>query len=379
MWRKLYVFILGFSMLMCQPNTEKNIDSYFLYVGAYTEHENEGITIYEFNADDGSLSYIKTIAGVINPSYLALNQKKKILIAANETVEYQGKQSGALSAFKIDPLSGDLAFMNQVSSEGGAPCYVTLTSDGAYALVANYVGGNYGVFPLENSGIQPASDVAQHTGSGVNPQRQEAPHAHAIVLDPEEKFALAVDLGIDKVVSYSLDKQEGRYTKTSEFNTKPGAGPRHIVFHKNGKLVFIINELNSTISSCHYDSGTGTLTEISTVNSLPSDFEGENSCADIHVSIDGHFLYGSNRGHDSIVAYAIDDAGSLTLIGHQSVQGKTPRNFTLDPTGKFLLVANQKTDNIVVFEIDNVSGKLQDTGISVNTPKPVCLTMMPRI
>jgi 6-phosphogluconolactonase len=263
--------------------------------------------------------------------------------------------------------------------QGGAPCYVSLSSDASLSLIANYSGGNVTVLPLDKSGmLQSASDVIQHEGYGADSLRQGKPHAHSIVLDPNEKYALAVDLGIDKVISYSLDKDRGALLKASEFETEASAGPRHLVFHNNGQFVYIINELNSTIISCEYNSNTGSLSEITTVNTLPDNFTEDNYCADIHISKDGRFLYGSNRGHDSIVVFEIDQqSGQLEYISHHSVKGEWPRNFTIDPSGQYLLVANQKSDNIVVFKIDEDSGRLQETGVEVSTSMPVCLKMMP--
>jgi len=364
-------------MFSCNQQKNVSMEEFYLYVGAYTQSNEEGISLFRFRTEDGSLQFVSTTTGVENPSYLAVNSEANILIAVNETVEYEGEKSGAVSSFKIDPKSGDLEFINKVSSKGGAPCYISLTSDANFAFVANYVGGNIATFPVDDSQyIQVAADVVQHEGSGPDSTRQ-APHAHSIILDPNEKFAVALDLGIDKVNSYLIDKEQGTLTKANEFAAAPGAGPRHLVFHVNGNLAFIINELNSTITSCNYDATSGLLTEIATVNTLPAEFEGENTCADIHISKDGQYLYGSNRGHDSIVVYEIDQqSGMLTYKSHHSVKGKTPRNFMIDPTGQYLLVANQNSNNIVVFKIDQSNGGLIDVGIEVTTPRPVCLKMI---
>lgn len=248
------------------------------------------------------------------------------------------------------------------------------------AFVSNYSGGNVAVFPIDKDGkLKPHSDLIQHKGSGASKERQSKPHAHAMVLDPKDDFVLAVDLGLDRVIPYQIDKKNGKleHFSQSDFTLTDGAGPRHLVFHPNKKLAFIISELNSTITSCTYEAKSGKLTSVETVDALPEGFEGESYCADIHVSPDGKFLYGSNRGHDSIVIYQIDQkTGDLTYIDHNSVNGNWPRNFTIDPTGKFLLVANQRSNNIVVFKIDNETGKLKANGVEVKVSKPVCLKMM---
>ena len=352
---------------------------FYLYVGAYTNGEDEGIYVYKFDATDGDLKFLSTATGVVNPSYLAIHPKNNLLIAVNEIGEYEGDKSGSVSSFAINP-NGSLRLLNQVASGGGAPCYVSIDKSANWALVANYSGGNVSIFPLGKNGkLKPYSDLKQHTGSGIVDDRQSKPHAHAIVLDPKENFALAVDLGLDKVISYNVDKKNGKLENITEsdLTVVSGAGPRHLTFHPNKKLAFIISELNSTITSCTYEAKSGKLTSVMTVNTLPDGFSGESYCADIHVSPNGKFLYGSNRGHDSIVIFKIDQkTGELTYVDHHSVNGKWPRNFMIDPTGQFLLAANQNSNNIVVFKIDSETGKLRANGVEIEVSKPVCLKMM---
>ena len=352
-------------------------DQFYLYVGAYAEGENEGIYIYKFDATDGDLKYISTAKGVVNPSYLAIHPKNNLLIAVNETGEYEGKKSGSVSSFEIDPENGSLRQLSQVLSGGGAPCYVSINKSATLAFVANYSGGNVSVFPItDNGNLMPYTILKQHSGSGPK-KSQSGPRAHAFVLDPKENYILAVDLGIDKVISYAFDKKSGVLNAQSELDFAKGAGPRHLTFHPNKKLAFVISELNSTITSCTYDAKLGKLSSVMTVNTVPDDFEGDSYCADIHVSPNGKFLYGSNRGHDSIVIFKIDQkTGKLSHVEHHSVNGKWPRNFMIDPTGKFLLAANQHSNNIVVFKIDAETGKLRANGVEVEVSKPVCLKMM---
>lgn len=355
-----------------------------VYIGTYTsgKSKSEGIYIYKFNAESGALSPYKIVKNVVEPSFLAIDKNKKYLYAVNETVEYEGKKSGAVSSFAIDRKTGDLNFLNKQPSLGGAPCHVSVSENGKFVLVANYVGGNVSVFPVEKNGNLGSSiDLKQHTGSGLNRERQEAAHAHSIILDRANRFALANDLGIDKIMIYRFDDETGKLTPNPAqafYQTKPGAGPRHFKFHPNGKLAFVINELDMTISGLAYDAKQGTLKEIQTVSTLPADFSGANSCADIHVSPNGAFLYGSNRGHDSIVVYKIDEnAGKLEYVEHVSTGGKTPRNFAIAPNGRFLIAANQNSDSIVVFRIDEKTGKLTATGNKATVPSPVCLKMIP--
>ena len=375
----LVLSLLVLALGSCHMKVKENsVAHYYLYVGAYTQGEDEGIAIYRFNTSDGNLEYISTEAGVVNPSYLAISEDKKLLLAVNEVGEFDGMPSGALSAFTIDQQTGLLKFINQVPTGGGAPCYVSMDKASKYALAANYSGGNVAIFPVEDNGaLGVYTQLEQHTGAGPVEGRQAGPHAHTIVLDNQEKFALAADLGIDQVITYQVAVDGKGMTRVGEFNAEPGAGPRHLAFHPNGNFVYIINELSSTMTSCAYDGSTGTLKEIRTASTLPEGYEGNNSCADIHVSEDGRFVYGSNRGHDSIVIFETNqDTGELILKGHHSVKGKTPRNFMIDPTGKFLLVANQNSNNIVVFRRDEQTGLLSDTGIEVQTSKPVCLKML---
>jgi 6-phosphogluconolactonase len=367
-----------------QASNGKNSKEMLVYIGTYTsgKSRSEGIYIYKLNLESGELKPYRTVKNVVEPSYLAIDKSRKYLYAVNETVEFEGKKSGAVSAFAIDQKTGDLTFLNKQPSLGGAPCFVTVSANEKFVLVANYVGGNVAVFPIQTGGkLVEAIDVAQHSGSGPKKDRQEAAHAHSIMLDRNNRFAFANDLGIDRVMIYQFGAKSGKLKPNRAqafYQTKPGAGPRHFASHENGKFAFVINELDMTISSLAYDAKQGTLREIQTVPTLPEGFSGANTCADIHVSPNGKFLYGSNRGHDSIVSYRIDGRnGKLDFVEHTPTQGKTPRNFAIDPTGKFLLAANQNSDSIVVFQIDELSGKLTATGNSAQVPTPVCLKLIP--
>jgi len=361
-----------------------NKNEMLLYIGTYTSSgKSEGIYVYKFHAKTGKLSPLHTVKNVAEPSFLTIDKDRKYLYAVNELVEYEGKNAGAVSAFAIDQKTGNLQFLNQQSSLGGAPCFITASDNQKFVLVANYMGGNVSVYPVEKDGRLGASvSLAQHTGFGPNKDRQEAAHAHSILLDRNNRFAFAADLGIDRLMIYRFDAQTGKLAPNEAqafYQTKAGAGPRHFTFHPSGKFAFLINELDLTITSLAYDESAGTLREIQTVPTLPANASAEGAtCADIHTSPDGRFLYGSNRGHNSLVSYKIDEkTGRLEYLEHVSTGGKKPRNFALAPDGRFLLVANQDSDSIVVFRRDAKSGKLRSTGIAAEVPVPVCLKFIP--
>jgi 6-phosphogluconolactonase len=370
---------LGAVSLTLAPNSFAQSKKMLLYIGTYTNSgKSEGIYVHEFNSATGKLTPLHIVKNVVEPSFLTISKDSKNLYAVNELVEYEGKKSGAVSAFAIGS-DGNLQFLNQQPSLGGAPCHISLTENKKFVLVANYVGGNVAVLPVLKDGSLGASvDLAQHTGFGPNQDRQEAAHAHSINLVIPNRLACAADLGIDKVMIYQFDDDTGKLNLNKAqpfFQTKPGAGPRHFTFHPSGKFAFVINELDWTMTSFAFDNKSGTLKEIQTVPTLPTDASTVGvTCADIHVSPDGKFLYGSNRGHNSIVSYKIDqNTGRLNYVEHTSTKGDKPRNFAIEPNGKFLLVANQNSNSIVVFRIDQKTGKLQQTKYKADVPVPVCL------
>ena len=352
-----------------------------VYVGTYTNKgASEGIYLYKLNLASGALTKISSIKS-IDPAFLALDRKRKFLYAANEIGEFQGKKSGSISAFSINQKTGELTFLNQQPTNSPGPCSVTVDKTGRCVLAANYSGGSVSVLTVNADGtLNPVSDLVQHQGFSINPNRQKEPHAHTIIIDDANRFAFCADLGIDKIMIYKLDAKNGKLTPHSSpfTSVKPGAGPRHFKIHPNNKFAYVINELNETVIAFAFDKTQGTLKEIQTVPTLPADFTGTSYCADIHIHPSGKFLYGSNRGHDSIVVFAIDEAtGKLTFVEHQATQGKWPRNFAIDPTGQILLVANQNTDNVFTFRIDQKNGKLSPTGQVAEIPMPVCLKVIP--
>ena len=354
----------------------KRIGELLVYVGTYTTGKSEGIYLYRLNLSSGELKHVATTRGVVNPSFLALAPSRRYLYAVNEVEEFAGRKSGAVSAFAVDQRTGELGLLNQQASLGADPCYVDVDAGGRFVLIANYTGGNVTVFPVQPDGsLGEATDMKQARGSSVIRERQDGPHAHCIVLDPTNQFAYSCDLGTDKIMIFRFDTRNGKLLPGEQpwVQVKPGRGPRHVAFHPGGKYVFVLNELESTVTAFARDREKGSLRELQTLTTLPKDFTGTSWSADIHVSSDGRFLYCSNRGHDSIAIFAIDPHGGLSTIGHESTRGLTPRNFAIDPTGAFLLVANQKSDSIVVFRLDKTTGRLSSTGHVVQVPSPVCL------
>lgn len=348
-----------------------------IYIGTYTSGESEGVYIARMNTSTGALKITGSARHSANPSFLAIDPQGRYLYAADEIQEFEGKPCGAVTAFAIDRANGGLRHLNRQFSHGGAPCYVMVDKSARHVLVANYSGGNAAVLPIHSDGsLGEATSVVQHEGSSINEERQEAPHAHSILLDAENGHAFVCDLGLDRVMVYAYDGEAGRLGRadTPWVSVKPGAGPRHLAFHPDGKSAYVVNELDSTLTVFAYGAKFGRLTERKTVSMLPDDFSGENSGADVHVHPTGRFLYASNRGHDSIAVFAIDDRdGGVTLIQHESTQGEFPRNFAIDPSGTFLLAANQKSDSIVSFRINPDSGRLSPTGHRLEVPIPVCV------
>jgi 6-phosphogluconolactonase len=301
------------------------------------------------------------------------------LYAVNEVGEYLGKPGGGVSAFAIDPANGNLRLLNQQATQGADPCHLSIDSRKRSLLVANYTGGSVSVLPVRTDGtLSMVSHEDQHEGSGPKEQ-QKGPHAHCVILDANERYAFASDLGTDKVMIYRFDRATGKLSPAKQpfAELKAGAGPRHLTWHPTGKYLYVINELDSTMAVFGYDERNGTLTPIQTVSTLPEDFIGISYCADVHVSASGRFLYGSNRGHNSIVVFEIDpQTGKLKLVQHRSTEGDWPRNFAIDPSGLWLLVANQRSDNIVMFLIDERTGQLTGMGQIAEIPSPVCLKFL---
>lgn len=350
-------------------------DDVRVYLGTYTGKGSKGIYLSTLDPATGKLSPPALAGEVDNPSFLAVHPSKKFLYAIGEVSNFGGKKAGAVSAFAVDPATGKLTLLNQQASGGAGPCFVTVDAAGKNALVANYGGGSVACLPIGADGkLAPASSVVQHAGRGPTP-RQAGPNAHSINLDKANRFAVACDLGIDKVLVYKFDAAAGTLTPNDPAGVAaaPAAGPRHFAFHPDGKHAFVINEINSTLTAYAYDAEKGTLAETDTKSTLANEVKG-NSTAEVVVHPSGRWVFGSNRGHNSIAAFGFDVAtGKLTPAGHTPTGGKTPRNFNVDPTGKWLLAANQDSGTVAVFRIDAATGKLEAAGEPVAVPSPVCV------
>ena len=348
-----------------------------VYFGTYTGGDNSSKGIYRSVLDlgTGKLSNPVLAAETRNPSFLEIHPEGKFLYAISES-----GGAGSVSAYEIDKDTGNLKFLNQQPSSGAGPCHVSIDHTGKNVLVANYGSGSASVIPIKSNGrLGEPTGFVQHVGSSVNPRRQKEPHAHSINVSPDNRFAFVADLGIDKIMIYKLDTEKGTIEKNRPpfARVKPGAGPRHFAFHPNGKHAYVINELDYSVTAFAYKPASGTLTDIQTITTLPNGFEGSNSCAEVRVHPNGKFLYGSNRGHDSIVVYQIDSAkGTLTFVEHETADIKTPRNFNIDPMGKFCLVANQGKNSVVVFQIDQETGALEPTGYKISVGRPVCVRFL---
>jgi 6-phosphogluconolactonase len=355
---------------------------YLAFIGTYTtKTDSKGIYSFRFDAATGQLTPIGLAAQTQDPSFLTISSNREYLYAVNELPTFEGKSSGAVTSYSLDRKSGKLTQLNQVASGGADPCYLSLDQTGKYLLVANYTGGSVTTFPIAPDGrLGAASAFIQHRGSGPNRERQEAPHAHYIATSSDNHFAFVVDLGLDEVVIYRFDPANGSLTPNDPPFAKlaPGAGPRHLAFHPNGKYAYVLSEVNSTITAFTYNPKNASFSTLQTLSTLPKDFTSHNDTAEIVVYPSGKFLYASNRGHDSIAVFAIDPAqGALTAAGDFSTKGKTPRNFALDPSGNFLLVANQESNNIVVFRVDRSTGVLTPTGQVANVSAPVDIVFVP--
>jgi len=358
---------------------------YLVFVGTYTNKTaSKGIYAYRFDPGIGKLSSLGVAAESEDPSFLAVHPSGKYLYAVNEIDHFGAQKSGAVSAFSVDPRNGKLTLLNQAATQGAGPCHISLDKSGKYVLVANYDGGSVAVFPIGDDGsLATASAFVQHSGSSVDKERQQGPHAHWIGTSPDNRFALASDLGLDEILVYHFNPAKGALTPNNPPYAKvsPGAGPRHLAFHPNGKFAYVLSEMGSSVTAFAYKASNGSLSPLQTVSTLSilrKDQSGPKEAAEIAVHPNGKFLYASNRGNiDTISVFSIDSAkGTLKLKDEYPTMGKTPRSFAIDPAGKFLLAANQESNNIVIFRIDSITGALTPTGEIAEAPAPVCITFV---
>ncbi len=357
------------------------VNTLMFYTGSFAGEDDPGIHLFEYEILTGEFNKIQKLTGQINPSFLAVDSEAGFLFAVNTTASYDDENSGSVAAFAIDETSGKLSFINRQSSRGSNPCHISIIAEGKFVAVANYMGGSVSVLPVQEDGsLQPASGFVQHQGRGPHERRQTAPHAHSIYPVIDGPWVMAADLGIDKVLIYRVDNEgnlvPGSVTPSAVM--EPGAGPRHIAFHPNGNWIYVLNELNSTVTRLLFDSDSGKAEVMESTSTLPVGYEEENLCADIHVHPGGRFLYASNRGHNSIAIFELDSEGVPVMIGLEPVRGERPRNFSIDPSGNFIFVANKTTGNITVFKIDNKTGLLDFTGSNLEVSSPVCIKFLSR-
>jgi 6-phosphogluconolactonase len=349
-----------------------------VFVGAYAGKPDEGISVYTMCDQSGKLTQTTVLGGQKNPSFVEVHPSGEFLYAVNEIGNFEGEKQGAVSAYSVDPKTGNLTLINQQPTKGASPCHISISKDGKSALIANYTGGSVASYRIGDDGkLSPPVSFHQHEGSSVNPGRQKGPHGHAINLDPSNQYAFASDLGLDKILIYKFDAKTSQLKKHGFATVAPGAGPRHFAISSKGKFAYSLNELHSTITSFAFDSKKGTLSPFQTISTLPTGYKGGNSTAEIKIHPNGKYLYSSNRGHDSIAVFKIHEKlGTLTPIQEQKTGGKTPRNFNITPNGKFLVAANQGSNDITVLKLDPQTGLLTPTSHRVETPRPVCIRFL---
>lgn len=371
--KNLTVFVMASVLLLSSADNES-----YLIVGTYTGGKSEGIYVYKFNSTDGSykeVSHIKTS----NPSFLAFTPDQKFVYAVHEVAGNNGK-GGEISAFSFDKKTGTLTHLNDQSSGGDHPCYLIADKTGKWVIAGNYSSGTISVLPINKDGsLGAATTTIQHTGSGTVKGRQDGPHVHCTLLSADNRFLFVPDLGINKVMIYAFDAITGKLSPAKQpfAESESGAGPRHFTFHPNNKYAYLVEELSGTVVAFNYDQGS--LKDIQRISTMPAGDASYPGSADIHVSPDGQFLYASNRStSNNLAIYRINQQdGKLTFVSHQSTLGKTPRNFNFDPSGDFLLVGNQDSDQIVIFKRNKETGLLTDTGKRIDVGKPVCLKWVP--
>ena len=354
---------------------------YLVYVGTYTDKGSKGIYAYRFDPSSGELGDVGLAATTDNPSFLAVAADNKHLYALNEIIKFDAAETGAVTTYGLDRNSGKLTPLQQVSSLGPGPAHLSVDRSGKYLLVANYDGGSIAVFPIQKDGtLGTRTAFVQHTGSSANKDRQAGPHAHEIQATANNKFVLVADLGLDELLVYRFDANTGALSPANPPFVKvaAGSGPRHFALAPNGKFVYLVNELSSTVTAYSFDASSGRMTELQTISTLPQGFKGESTTAEITTDAAGKFLYASNRGDDSIAIFAIDaKTGKLSLVDRVKTGGKEPRHFTLDPTGNWLFAENQDSNDIRVFRVDSKSGRLTPTSRSVQVNSPVCVVFVP--
>jgi len=347
-----------------------------VFISAFASGDKAGIHAFRFDSKTGALQPLHRTTDIQNPFFLAVSPDQRFLYAINAE-KFGGADDEFVAAYALESRTGQLKRLNQQSARGTASCYLEVDATGRAVLVANYASGSVASLPVKEGGsLGEAASFVQHSGSSIDSQRQKGPNAHSIVISPDNRFALAADLGIDKILIYQLDAATAKLTPNEAqpfAKMQPGSGPRHITFHPSGRHLYVINELANTVTCFDYAAASGTLAERQTIATLPSGFSGRSYTADLKISPDGKFLFGTNRGHDSIASYRIGEDGSLTLLSIDKSLGKGPQNLLITPDGQWLLCANMPGNSVVVFQIDATNGKIAATGPPVEMPMPSCI------
>lgn len=377
LWRYLAAIAVGLAFAIGAQRT--HADERLVFISAFAAGEKGAIHAYALDLETGKLKLLHRTIDAENPFYLALAPNQKHLYAIRAK-QFGGKEPEQVAAYEISGRTGQLKVLNRQSALGSAACYLDVDATGKTVLVANYVTGSVASLPVKADGsLGEASSFIQHAGSSADPARQKGPHAHCIVVSPDNRFAFAADLGLDQVLSYRLDAAKAKLVPNSPpFARSPsGAGPRHLTFHPSGKQVYVINELSNSVTLFAYDAESGVLIEKQTISTLPKEFAGKSYCADLKITPNGRFLYGTNRGHDSIAAYRLGADGHLTLLKIEPSLGKGPQNLAITPDGKWLLCANMPGNNVAVFQIDQETGGLTSVGPPLSMPSPSCIRVLP--
>ncbi len=374
--RKLFSLVVTIMLSAALPS---NATDPMVFISAFTGGEKGAIHAFRLNTGSGKLTPVHRTTDVENPFFMAISRDGRFLYSIHAK-QFGGKEDEDVAAYRIDGRSGKLKLLNRQTARGTASCYLEVDPTGSTVLVANYSTGSVGSFPVEKNGaLGKMVSFMQHSGSGADPRRQKGPNAHSIIVSPDNRFAFAADLGIDKIMSYRLDPGTAKLKSNQPpfVKTPAGAGPRHLTFHPNGKHLYAINELSNSVTMYDYDSAKGTLTLQQTLSTLPKDYEGRSYCADLKITPDGRHLFGTNRGHDSIARYRIGEDGRLKLLGIEPSLGKGPQNLAITPDGGWLLCANMPGDNVAVFRIDGKTGTLKSVGEPVAMPRPSCIKLLP--
>lgn len=371
--RILITLMLGALLTM---SATVHADDPLVYVSAFAAGEEGAIHAFRFDTETGALRLQHQTTDVEHPFFLVISPNGRFLYSI-DTDKFGGEEDEFVAAYSIEALSGKLTRLNKQSAKGSASCYLDIDSTGKTVVLANYSTGSVAALPVQADGsLGKATSFVQHEGSSVNPKRQKAPYAHSIEISPDNRFALAADLGIDKVLAYRLDAANSKLTVNdaqSSISVDPGSGPRHLTFHPNGKSVYLINELKNTVTFFAYEPESGKLTTQQTISTLPDNYDGVTHTADVKITPNGKYLYGTNRGHDSVACYRIGDDGRLTLIKIEPSLGKGPQNLLITPDGQWVICANMPGNNVVVFKINSETGELTATGEPVTVPMASCI------